>query len=323
MTMGSTSVSSSAALVAGSLLVAAAASVVGLYSWRGGSKTRSAAARATTSSDGGEITDIDEEEDDNVASKGSGEFITSHEVVQIFDKLHVEMQSVFAQLMQQVQQIKMSGAPVNERQLKGLVAAELERTLLIKQKLVLDEFDIDYDCLEEATWEFLQLEDENKAELLHSPLVKKSVERFQKFWQTTTGQPVAGWRPGMTAEQVAALAHGGGGSGEAEILSAERTVEAAQVYFGTMTQSMRTLVAQYKAAGKNLQSPIVAQQLNADFANTANEAGEEALLDTCGISQSQFEASIKAHAENPSVARALAMMQMQQQQELMAMQSSM
>ena len=124
----------------------------------------------------------------------------------------------------------------------------------------------------------------------------------------------------MTVEQVAAAARGGS-SAEVEILSAERTIEAAQVYFGTMTQSMRTLVAQYKALGKNLQNPVVAQQLNADFANTANEAGEEALLDTCGISQTQFEASIKAHAENPSVARALAVMQMQQQQELMAMSS--
>ena len=55
-----------------------------------------------------------------------------------------------------------------------------------------------------------------------------------------------------------------------------------------------------------------------EFAEKANDAGEEA-IESEGIAMSVFEGSIKAHSNNPTVGRALGMLQMRQQQELMAL----
>jgi hypothetical protein len=63
------------------------------------------------------------------------------------------MQGVLAQLMQQIQQIQQSGQTIPEGQLKQLLGAEMERAL-VKQGMVIEEFDLSLDCLEEATWEF-------------------------------------------------------------------------------------------------------------------------------------------------------------------------
>jgi len=54
------------------------------------------------------------------------------------------------------------------------------------------------------------------------------------------------------------------------------------------------------------------------FAQVANEAGEDA-LQSMGISLNDFRGAIKKYSGDPEVRRTLTMLQMQQQQELMAM----
>jgi hypothetical protein len=230
--------------------------------------------------------------------------ISPEEVEKIFDRLFLEMQAVLSQLMQQIQAIQQSGQSIPEKQLKGLLRAEMERALVVKQQLVVDEFDMDFDCVEEATWEFLEQEDEY-------PRVKRAVDRFQKLWESTTGEAVVGWRPGKAAKKAV----------EEKLLPPDELIELAEKYFGALTECMRGIVATYKTEGKNLQEPAVQQALNLDFAQNANDAGEEALKKE-GVTMNQFEASIKAHGENPAVGRALGMLQMRQQQELMAMGSA-
>jgi hypothetical protein len=245
------------------------------------------------------LAEIDDSED-------AADTISAEEVAKIFDRLFMEIQGVFSQLMQQIQQIKMSGQNIPEAQLQALLRGELERALASRQTVVLEEMDMDYECLEEATWEFL-------ADEAQYPTVKRSVDRFQKFWESTTGDAVAGWRKGGVAK-AAAL------EPVSELLDASRTVEVAEQYFAGITGGMRELVLEYKRAGKDLQQPAVQNALHMDFANKANGAGEAA-LEAVGVSMPQFEASIKAHAQNEAVGRALAMLQMKQQQELSTMAS--
>ena len=271
--------SSSTVLLGAGLLVAAAA----LYT----SKSRS-------SSRG--ITDIDDEDE-----FAEGDFITEDDVVKIFDRLFIEMQGVLATLSQQVQQIQQSGQVIPEKQLRQLLKAEFERALAVKQQQILEELDLDEDCLEEATWEFVQKGDEH-------PRVKKTVERFQKLWENVSGENVVGWSPGQEMKMPE----------EFEILSAAKLIEAAEIYFGALTNAMAELVQNFKAQGKDLRETAVAQELHMQFSSVANDKGEEALKGM-GITLSQFQKSIEVNSQNPSVGRALAMLQMQQQQALVSM----
>lgn len=239
----------------------------------------------------GAIDDIDEETSD---------VITSGEVVKIFDKLFLELQSVLGQLMQQIQQLQMMGQQIPERQLKSLLKGEMTRALKAKQSTILDEFGIDYDCFEEATWEFIAEGDEK---------VKRVVERFQKLWESTTGDEVVGYSPGKDPIR----------EGPVEILEKEKLLDAAQKYFDAITRAMYDLHGQYKAEGLNLKEHSVQQKLNMEFAEKANEAGE-AVLHSEGTSMKQFEESVRAYSNDPAVGRALGMMQMKQQQELVALQ---
>lgn len=239
------------------------------------------------------VTDIDEDD-------SNSDNITPNEVAKIFDRLFLEMQGVLAQLMQQIQQIQQSGQTIPEAQLKQLLRAEMERALVVKQGMVIEEFDLDLDCLEEATWEFLEKEGKHND-------VKKAVERFQKLWESATGDQVTGWQPGKAAEQKVI----------APILSPEKTIEVAAHYFASLTDNMKVCVAKFKAEGKDLRDPPVQQMLNQEFAQTANDAGEAA-LEAVGVTMEQFESSVKEHGDNPTVGRALGMLQMKQQQDLMA-----
>jgi hypothetical protein len=241
-----------------------------------------------------EITDLDEDD---------GEFITADDVVRIFDRLFLEMQAVLAQLSQQVQQIQMSGQHIPEKQLRMLLRGEFERALGIKQAMILQEFDIDEDCLEEATWEFLEKEEENEK-------VKKAVERFQKLWENVSGESVVGKRPGQLGDMNEME--------PTELLDAQSTVEVAEVYFDALTNAMGELVQTLKKEGKNLRDPSIAQELQMQFATVANEKGEEALK-SMGVTQAQFQKSIEENASNPAVGRSLAMLQMKQQQTLMSL----
>jgi hypothetical protein len=156
--------SSSTVLLGSALLVAAAAAATTFMN----SKPKSR-----------EIAEIDEDE---------GDFISAEEVCKIFDRLFLEMQAVLAQLSHQIQQIQQSGQVIPEKQLRQLLKAEFERALGVKQKDVLEEYDMDEDCLEEATWEFLEKPEEHMK-------VKKAVERFQKLWENVSGESVVGQRP--------------------------------------------------------------------------------------------------------------------------------
>lgn len=271
---------SSSTLLLGSALVVAAA----------------AAMQFTSSKTTSEIAEIDDE-------AMEGDFITAEEVTKIFDRLFLEMQAVLAQLSQQVQQIQMSGQQIPEQQLRQLLKGEFERALGVKQKVILEEFDMDEDCLEEATWEFFENEEEY-------PKVKKAVVRFQRLWENVSGDSVAGKRPGHAGETKE--------SEPTELLSAPKTIEAAEVYFNSLTEAMGDLVQGFKAEGKDLRDPKMAQELHMQFASVANEKGEESLK-KMGISLSQFQKSIEANAQNPTVGRSLAMLQMKQQQTLMSM----
>lgn len=271
---------SSSTVLIGSALVLAAAAAAMQFSG--------------SSSSSREIAEIDEDESD---------FITADEVCRIFDRLFLEMQAVLAQLSQQIQQIQMSGQQIPERQLRQLLRGEFERALGIKQKVILEEFDMDEDCLEEATWEFLEKEEEY-------PKVKKAVERFQKLWENVSGESVVGRRPGMAGETKEAE--------PVEVLSAPKTIEAAEVYFDALTHTMGELVQGFKQQGKDLREGSVAQELHMQFASVANDKGEEA-LQSMGISLAQFQKSIEANAQNPQVGRSLAMLQMKQQQALMSL----
>jgi acetolactate synthase small subunit len=272
--------SSSTVLLGAGLLVAAAA----FYT----SKSGSSSSRA--------ITDIDDEDE-----FAEGDFITEDDVCKIFDRLFLEMQGVLATLSQQVQQIQQSGQVIPEKQLRQLLKAEFERALALKQQQVMEDFDVDENCLEEATWEFLQQPD-------GYPKVKKTVERFQKLWENVSGESVVGWIPGQETKMAE----------EVELLSPSRVVEVAEIYFGALTKAMADLVQNFKAQGKDLKETAVAQELHMQFSSVANDKGEEALKDM-GISLAQFQKSIEVNAQDPTVGRALAMLQMQQQQALVSM----
>jgi hypothetical protein len=267
-------------LVAGSALLVGAVGLV--YAMRSNSINKPST-----------LTDIDDEQLDNEV-----DYITEQDVCKIFDKLFLEIQTAFSQLMQQIQQLQMAGQTIPEAQLQGIMRDELARALMVKQKIILEQFGIDYDCLEEATWEFL--EDEVKY-----PNVQKSVDRFQKLWQNATGEDVLGWRLGKTRIVE-------------ELLGPEETIEIADKYFSALTNAMRDLVARYQAEGANLQDPSVQQAMNMEFARNANDYGDAALREQ-GVSMMQFESSVKANSSNPNVGRALAQLQMKQQQELMAL----
>ena len=131
-----------------------------------------------------------------------------------------------------------------------------------------------------------------------------------RLWENISGENVVGIRPGKPNESKS--------ESQSEILAAPKVVEAAEVYFGALTEAMGDLVKKYKAEGKDLRQPATAQQLHMEFATVANDKGDEALK-AMGITTAQFQRSIQANAEDPTVGRSLAMLQMKQQQALMSM----
>ena len=273
--------SSTPKILIGSALLLAAAAATSYISYKNSSSESSR-----------ELVEIDDE-----VLEGEV-FITGDDVCKVFDRLFMEMQAVLAQLSHTVQQIQQSGQVIPEQQLRQLLITEYERALTVKTKQALDEADMDDDCFEEATWEFLDKENEY-------PKVKKSVERFQKLWENVSGENVVGKRKGGVQKEEEVV----------EILPAEKTIEVAEVYFDALTTTMGDLAAKFKEDGKDLRDPQVAQQLQMEFSSLANDKGEEALKEL-GISQLQFQKSIEANASDPQVGRALAMLQMKQQQAL-------
>jgi len=258
--------------VAGSALVIAAAAASPFFR---GKKEKSSGL--------GEIDEIGDEE----------EMIKPEDVAKIFDALFVQMQGVLSQLGQQIQQIQMSGQQIPEQQLRQLLKGEFERALTAYQGKVFEENDVDEDCLEEATWEFLANSDKY-------PQVKKSVERFQRLYESVSGESVVS------------------NNTPVETLTKEKLLEAAEVYFDALTKAMCTVVEKFKEKGSNLHDRAVVQQIQMQFASAANDAGEKA-LENIGITQDTFKKSVEKHASDPEVGRKLATLQMKQQKELIAM----
>jgi hypothetical protein len=210
-------------------------------------------------------TDVSDDEEDDFIDEGS-------RAVKIFDRLFLEMQAVIVQLSQQVQQIQTSGQHIPEAQLRKLLTAEFERALLARQAQIYEDHNnVDAECLEQATWEFIANEE---------PRVTRAVERFQKLYEGISGQTVVGRRPGVKVETV-----------EAKVLDAQETIEAATVYFDALTSVMKQVGAEFKADGKNLQDPAVANAFQQKFAALANYAGDSA-LEGIGLTLKDFQASV-------------------------------
>ena len=278
-------------LVAGSaLLVAAAATFIP----RGGSSSSNKSGMGAT------------EIDDSQLGMDDDEMITEALVCEIFDRLFLEMQQVVGALSQQLQQIQMSGQMIPQAQVQKLFKGEFERTLMDRQKKVFADFDVDADCVEEATWEFLANGDEK---------VQKAVERFQRLYDTVSGERTVGGRPGQAGEGTT---RGLEAPSDSEMLPNDKLLQAAEAYFAALTDAMRGLVDKFKGEGKDIRQPAVAQRLQMEFASIANEAGEKA-LEQMGIGLKQFQSSIEKNASNPQIGRALGMLQMKQQQELVNM----
>mmetsp|Transcript_46908 Transcript_46908/g.69390 ORF Transcript_46908/g.69390 Transcript_46908/m.69390 type:complete len:283 (+) Transcript_46908:59-907(+) len=273
--------SSFAVAAAGSvLLVAAAGTALNRYF-----------TKPSSSTDIVQISDIDHENEDTIQAE---------DVEKVFDSLFLHMQAVLAQLSQQIQQIQAAGQMIPEGQLRQILKGEFERALLAKQGTVFEENDVDEDCLKEATLEFMSKPDEY-------PKVKKSVERFQKLYENVSGESVVSSAGGKKSV-----------SASTEELTQGKLLEAAGVYFDAITNKMKEIVEEFKSKGMNLSDPAIAQKFHIESASKSNEAGEKA-LEKLGITVDQFRSSIEKLSSNPEVGRTLAMLQMKQQQELMAM----
>eukprot|EP01082_Thalassiosira_pseudonana_P013277 g12071.t1 g12071 contig6:1158850-1159703(+) len=203
--------------------------------------------------------------------------ISPDDVVAIFDKLFMQMQQVVLQLSQQVQQIQMSGQVIPEKQLRQLLKSEFDRALGQLQAQVFEDNDVDADCLEEATWEFME-----------------EPEQYPKSG-----------------------AAGGGNDVAKKELSPEELVKAATLFFETITEKMLEMAQAYKEEGKDLSNPQFAQQYHMEAATDANEVAEAKLKES-GVTMSEFRSAIDKHSRIPSIGQAIGMLQMKQQQELMA-----
>ena len=230
------------------------------------------------------------------------ECIQPDDVIAVFDDLFLHMQSVLANLSQEIQKLQMTGQSIPEAQLRQILKSEFERNLTSQQEAIYDKHDIDADCLQEATWEFMEKPDEY-------PKVKTAVERFQKLYENVTGEKTVGKRPGGSSLALVA---------DVKDIPKDELIEAAAVYFDALTSAMGSIVKQFKSEGKDLKDPSVAQQLQMEFASVANDAGEKA-LEKMGIGMDSFKTCIDKHSSDPQVGRSLAMLQMKQQQELIAL----
>lgn len=248
-----------------------------------------------------DLGDIDDEIDSD------DDCIAADDVVAVFDKLFMTMQQVVMQLSQQVQQLQMSGQVIPEQQLRQILKSEFLKALESLQAQVFEDNDVDADCLEEATWEFLQ----NPAEY---PKVKRAVERFQKLYDSMSGEETVGWTPNGPGKDGA----GDKAAVTKKDLSVEELMSAAAVYFETITEKMIEMSKEWRESGKDLKDPRVGKQFQLEASTDANEAAEEKLEKELGITMSAFRSAIDKHSRIPAVGQTMGMLQMQQQQVLMA-----
>ena len=270
------------------------------------SKSRPSSSSKRANTDPAELDDVDDDPDDCIAPD---------DVVAVFDKLFIAMQQVVMQLSQQVQQVEMTGQKIPEKQLRQLLKAEFERALVACQEEVFEDNDVDADCLEEATWEFMERPEEY-------PKVKRAVERFQKLYESVSGEDIVGWTPRRGGAGEGGGSGGGGASSSPAVarkdLSPVELMTAAAVYFDAITKSMIELSNAWRAAGRDFKDPNVVMQFQLEASTDANEAGEGKLESELGITMGDFRSAIDRHSRVPSVGQTLGMLQMKQQQELIA-----
>ena len=101
-------------------------------------------------------------------------------------------------------------------------------------------------------------------------------------------------------------------------LTPDELMTAAAVYFNAITKSMIELAKAWRADGKNFDDPNVVTEFQLEASTDANEAGEGQLDSELGISMGDFRSAIDRHSRIPSVGQTLGLLQMKQQQELMA-----
>ena len=254
--------------------------------------------RNSTKIDLSDLDEIDDEED----------LITPELVEDIFDKLFISMQQVVMQLSQQVQQIQMAGQVIPEKQLRQLLKGEFERALTSCQAQVFEDNDVDAECLEEATWEFMESPDEYAK-------VKRAVERFQKLYDSISGSETFGWTPSKSKNDPAKT--------DTSVvvkkdMSPDELTMAATIYFDAITEKMIETAKSWKESGKDLKDPEVAKRFQLEACTDANEAGEEKLKSEMGVRMADFRSAIDKHSRIPSVGQRLGMLQMKQQQQLAA-----
>ena len=127
--------------------------------------------------------------------------------------------------------------------------------------------------------------------------------------QTITKTPSAGWSPNNNKAQD--------GTAKKD-LSPEELMNAATVYFEAITQTMVELAKSWKESGKDLSNPEIMKQFQLEASTDANEAGESKLENDLGISMGDFRKAVDKHSRIPAVGQTLGMLQIKQQQELMA-----
>jgi hypothetical protein len=234
--------------------------------------------------------------------------IKPEDIIAVFDTLFTQMQKVLGQISTQIQQMQMSGQNIPETQLRILLKAEFERALVAQQIIVFEEHDMDEESLRDATWSFLRHSNEY-------PKVKRAVERYQKLYETITGEKIVGRRPGdLNEDKRNDNVH----CSDVPIISKETLLSAATVYFDALTSAMSSVVKEFQKQGLSLSDKVVAEKLNIEFASKANNVGEVA-LDKIGVTLDGFEAAIQKYSQDRDVGQKLAMLQMKQQQEFIAM----
>lgn len=143
-----------------------------------------------------------------------------------------------------------------------------------------------------------------------SLLLLTLVTKLQALYESVSGVECKGWHPNKEVES------GGAGGGSKKELTAEELIEAANLYFDKITETMVSMANSYKSQGKDLKDPQVAQQYQMEASTDANEVAEKA-LEVKGINMSDFRSAIDKHSRVPSVGQTLGMLQLKQQQELM------
>lgn len=248
-----------------------------------------------------------------IRKKQDDEFISADEVVKIWDRLFLETQQVVASTAQQLQQLIQMGA-IPESQARNIIANAIIESLPKSQAKVCNEFGVDYDCLEEATWEFIEEADQK---------VQKAVERFQSLFANFAGnREFVGKRPAKlntVAEGSNSTPRGATDVDdvETELLSADELIEAAQAFFTAATAAAKMVTDAAKTDGLDLQNPAAAQALVQELGAVTESLTEEALK-TFGLTTASFQAAITAQAQNPKIGRALMIVQ---QEHMVAMQA--